>query len=117
MVLALPKGIPTLQSSSSKNWTHLDNVLCTDHTVDSFLLCTTNPALCGPATDHLPILSILTLEAPRAMIEEKHNYHEMDWEVFNEQLALELDKLPPAQPLVTDEKFQTAALALTNAIR
>ncbi|KAG2073313.1 hypothetical protein BDR04DRAFT_1011002, partial [Suillus decipiens] len=74
MVLTLPKGLPMLQSSSSKNWTHLDNVFCTDHTSDSFLSCTTNLALCGPATNHLLILSVLNLEVPIAMTEEKHNF-------------------------------------------
>lgn len=117
MVMALPKGLPTLQSSSSKNWTRPDNVFCTDHTSDSFIRCSTNPALRGPATDHLPILSILDLEIPRATTEEKHNYRETDWDEFNTLLAAELDKIPPAQPLVTDEEFQQAARNLTNAIQ
>ncbi|KIK42775.1 hypothetical protein CY34DRAFT_58596, partial [Suillus luteus UH-Slu-Lm8-n1] len=95
MVLALPKGLPTLQSSSSKNWTRPDNVFCTDHTSDSSLSCTTNPALRGPATDHLPILSVLDLEVPIATVEEKHNFRETDWEEFNDHLAIELNKFPP----------------------
>ena len=62
MIMTLPKGLPTLQASRSKNWTRPDNVFCTDHTEASFISCTTNPALRGPCTDHVPILSILELE-------------------------------------------------------
>jgi endonuclease/exonuclease/phosphatase family metal-dependent hydrolase len=74
MIMTLPKGLPTLQSTSSKNWTRPDNVFCTDHTGESFLSCTTNPALRGPATDHVPILSIIDLEIPHATTEIKHNF-------------------------------------------
>ncbi|KAJ8579808.1 hypothetical protein M405DRAFT_855106 [Rhizopogon salebrosus TDB-379] len=74
--MTLPKGLPTLQSTSSKNWTRPDNVFCTDHTSDSFLSCTTNPALHGPATDHVPILSIIDLEIPHTTTEIKHNFRE-----------------------------------------
>src|SRR6267154_4158445 len=102
---------------SSKNWTHPDNIFCTDHTSDSFISCYTNPALRGPATDHVPILSVLDLEIPHATIEEKHNFQEMDWDKFKEHLVTELDKLPPAQPLVTDEEFQWAAHTLTTSIQ
>jgi hypothetical protein len=59
----------------------------------------------------------LDLEVPTAEVEEKHNFRETDWEEFNVQLAIELDKIPPALPLVTDEEFQTAACALTTAIQ
>jgi ribonuclease HI len=117
MIMMLPKGLPTLQSSSSKNWTRPDNVFCTDHTGESFISCTTNPALRGPATDHVPILSILEFVVPRATVETKHNFRETDWEEFQEKLDLELAKIPPAQPLVDIDEFQTAARNLTITIQ
>ncbi|KAG2073312.1 hypothetical protein BDR04DRAFT_1011126, partial [Suillus decipiens] len=40
-----------------------------------------------------------------------------DWDGFNDHLATELNKIPPALPLVTDEEFQTATCNLTNAIQ
>lgn len=61
--------------------------------------------LWGPATDHVLILSILEFAVPQATKETKHNYCEVDWEMFNERLETELDKIPDAQPLVTDAEF------------
>ncbi|KAG2035452.1 hypothetical protein BDR03DRAFT_1062080 [Suillus americanus] len=92
----LPKGIPTLQSSSSGNWTQPDNVFCTDHSMDFFTACGTNPALRGPKTDHVPILKT-------------------DWDKCKETSTARLDTRPAPSPLVTDEEFQSAArnLALT----
>lgn len=62
---ALPKGMLILQSASTRNWTCPDNVLCTDHTLETFIMCKTNPALRGPKTDHIPIQSVLELTVPR----------------------------------------------------
>ena len=42
---ALPKNIPTLQSLVTKNWTHPDNVFCTENTCQSFINCYTEPHL------------------------------------------------------------------------
>jgi len=117
MIMMLPKGFPTFQSSSSKNWTCPDNIFCTDHTGLSFISCTTNPALRGPATDHVPILSILELEISQATVKTKHDFCEMDWEIFKDKLKFKLAKIPPAQPVVTDNKFQTVAHNLTTTIQ
>lgn len=51
------------------------------------------------------------------MTEEKHNYRETDWDEFKDLLTVELDKISPARPLVTDEEFQHAVRALTDAIQ
>jgi endonuclease/exonuclease/phosphatase family metal-dependent hydrolase len=45
MLQLLPQGIPTLQSTSTGNWTRLDNVFGTEHTVDAVITCDTNLAL------------------------------------------------------------------------
>ncbi|KAG2127090.1 hypothetical protein DEU56DRAFT_688743, partial [Suillus clintonianus] len=115
--MMLPKGIPTLQSTATKNWTRPDNVFCTEHTEPYFITCNTNPALRGPATDHVPIISILELEIPRVDVEPVSNFKEVDWEAFNKLLETELAKLPPVQPLVTNDEFQRAARDLTNTIQ
>ena len=117
MIMTLPKGLPTLQASRTKNWTRPDNIFCTDHTEASFVSCTTNPALRGPCTDHVPILSILDLEVPRATCESMYNYRDTDWEKFNKTLKTHMAKLPQAQPLVTDDEFQISARDITKAIQ
>ena len=70
----LPKGQPTLQSSSTGNWTRPDNVFCTDHSMEVFISCGTNPALQGPKTDHVLVLSILELTVPRITQDHTCNY-------------------------------------------
>ena len=53
MAQALPKDLPTLQSSSMGNWTRPNNVFCTDHSLEALTLCTTDPDQRGPKTDHV----------------------------------------------------------------
>ena len=57
MAMTLPKHLTTLQSMSTKNWTRVDNVFCTDNVVDSIVRCDTNPSMCGPGTGHIPVLT------------------------------------------------------------
>jgi hypothetical protein len=112
---SLPKGEPTLQASSTGNWTRPDNVFCTDHTMDFFTKCNTNPALRGPKTDHVPIHSILELTVPRTQHEPTRNFRDTDWEQFRETLAQRLDTRPAPSTLTSDNEFQLATrnLALT----
>ncbi|KIJ19214.1 hypothetical protein PAXINDRAFT_109764 [Paxillus involutus ATCC 200175] len=117
MLMVLPKGLPTLQQLNTGNWTCLDNVFCTEHTEDSFISCNTNPALCGPKTDHVPILSILELEIPHAQSESNCNFRNTDWVEFNKSLSLRLNSLGPPCTIVTQASFQEAASRLTRVIQ
>ena len=69
MVMLLPKDIPMLQSMATKNWTRVDNVFATHNTEHLVVVCDTNPRLCGPGTDHVPILMTLDLEVLAGAIE------------------------------------------------
>ena len=109
LIQALPKDKPTLQSTSSGNWTRPDNVFCTDHTINFFIKCDTAPKLRAPKTDHVPILSTLDLEIPQAPTSANHNYREVDWEKFNEQLTSRLSNIPAPTVLTNEHDFQTAA--------
>ena len=55
MYMALPKGIPTLESMVTKNWTRPDNAFCSGNLIDKLVYCTTDLRLCRPSTDHVPI--------------------------------------------------------------
>jgi len=83
MRMALPRDRPTLQSSSSSNWTRPDNVFCTTHTLDAVTICDTAPRRCPPCTDHVPILCTLDLVIPHTLNITTYNYREVDWEAFN----------------------------------
>jgi len=74
MTQALPKDVPTLQSSSTRNWTRPDNVFCTEHTSQSLLECNTAPERHGPKTDHLPILTTLDMSLTMSSDSPPWNY-------------------------------------------
>jgi exonuclease III len=91
----LPNGMPTLQALNTGNWTRPDNVFGTTNVADSIISCTTEPALRGPKTDHVPILLTLELDPPRHPEEPRRNWKGVDWETFNEHLGTLL--APPLQ--------------------
>lgn len=62
MLQFLPQGTPTLQSTSTGNWTRPDNALGTEHLLNFVVSCEMAPELRGPKTDHVPILLTLELE-------------------------------------------------------
>ena len=117
MSMALPKDRPTLQSTSSGNWTRPDNVFCTSHTLDAIKLCDTKPRRRPPCTDHVPILTTLNLEVPRANLTVTRNFRETDWEEFRATLGTLLYGIPPPMPIINEEQFQMAAADLTKTIK
>ena len=70
MVQTLPKDMPTLQSSSTGNWTRPDNMFCMDHSEEIVVSCTMDPGQRGPKTDHIPVLTELNLEVPVVHLSE-----------------------------------------------
>jgi len=117
MTQALPKDIPTLQSSSTGNWTRPDNVFCTEHMLDPLTLCNTDPENRGPNTDHLPVLTKLDMSLVAAPTLPTQNYREVDWKEFNTRLKTELDRMGPPGILATKDAFQKAAKDLEDALK
>ncbi|KAG1808229.1 uncharacterized protein BJ212DRAFT_1235595, partial [Suillus subaureus] len=111
----LPVGIPTLQSTSTGNWTKPDNVFGMEFLLNTIVSCKTAPELRGPKTDHLPILITLELESPRTNEEPCRNWHGIDWDTFNKHLKQTISTRP-ALPLTLVEEFQEAAQHLTQLI-
>ncbi|KAF9231251.1 hypothetical protein BU15DRAFT_7274, partial [Melanogaster broomeanus] len=114
--MTLPKDLPTLESLATKNWTRPDNVFCTDHSVEYVTHCYTDPALRGPLTDHVPILSVIELETPRVEYRETRNFREVDWQKFQCTIEEKMAMYPTAHPIITDREFQEVAHALTAAM-
>ena len=117
MTQLLPKDIPTLQSSSSHNWTRPDNVFATEQTCLALISCDTDPESRGPNTDHVPILTVLDMSTPEAAVNPSWNYRAVDWQKFNVTLNKELKKIDPPRILETVEEFQRAARQLDNVLR
>ena len=65
MLMILPKGTPTLEAKSTKNWTHLDNAFCSMNTEELVVICDMDPHLWGLGVDHILILTTLELPLPR----------------------------------------------------
>jgi hypothetical protein len=76
--------------------------------MEVFISCGTNPALRGPKTDHVPILSI-QLTIPRTKQEHIRNFRETDWSKFKEVLTARLNSRPASAHIYTNEAFQSAA--------
>lgn len=117
MIQALPKDIPTLQSSSTSNWTRPDNVFCTDHLEEILISCTTAPGQRGPKMDHILVLTEIDLAIPLAPDTTTRNYRAVDWEEFDEYLNSIPVHLPPPAPIITEEDFQHTAKNIDLALR
>ena len=104
MVMALPKGIPTLQTSAG-NWTRPDGVWRNSTSADPVLRCDTVPAIRPPLADHLPIITILDLPFPRASAESSLDFREADWPEVCVDLKQRLDGTTPAKHIESHEEF------------
>jgi hypothetical protein len=117
LVMALPKGIPTLKHMVTKMYSRPDNVFCTDNLTDYIVKCDTLAALQPPKTDHFPIVTVLSLPSEHIKNKESPNFRAVDWKEFNEKLAVELTNIDPPQPITTKEQLSDAIAGLTKAIQ
>jgi hypothetical protein len=93
--LALPKGVPTLEHSRTKNWTRPDNVFISDDLTPQITLCNVDAGRRPPKADHLPILTTLDLSPKLAPVKNKRNWKKADWELFRDFLSQALRNGPP----------------------
>ena len=117
MKMALPKDIPTLEASSTKNYTRVDNVFCSATLLDTFITCDTDPQQRPQKTDHMPILSCLEIVPSRTDFEAKFNYKLTDWKEFCETLKVNLAALPEPEELTTIAQFNITLEHLDLAIK
>jgi ribonuclease HI/exonuclease III len=115
--LALPTGIPTHRHNVTKKWSRLDQVFLTDHSSELLISCDTQVDQRGIKTDHLPILTELSLPMVTAPEESYANFREVDWESFHQVLEGQLSILPPAQAIETQSQLDLSCEQLTEAIQ
>jgi hypothetical protein len=96
---------------------HPDNIWCTEDIYDQVIRCEVDPSLRPPATDHFPIATYVTLPQERITAKVSYNFRAVDWEDFQENLAIRLLEIPPPQRLQSEEQFQEAAENLTAVIQ
>jgi len=104
MLLALPKGIPTLQSTTG-NWTQPDGVWRSNAPDDPIIRCDVVPSIRPPLADHLPIITILNLSFPCSSAPKSLNFWLGDWMAINLVLKQRLEEQSPAVHIKSGEEF------------
>ena len=90
MIMALPKNIPTLRATCTKNLTHPDNVFCSNDLCILLTQCLTHPNLQPPCTDHSPISCTLDTVTAQSPISPRLNWRQVDWDKFHQHLTQQL---------------------------
>jgi hypothetical protein len=106
MILALPKGIPTYQTSAGR-WTRPDNVWRNNTQNDPILRCDVLPNIRPPLADHMPIITVVDMPLPRSVTLQSLDYRAADWPVVNNKLKHRLNTESPAVRIRTKEEFIT----------
>ncbi len=102
--MPLPAHIPTLRAFSTGNYTHVDNIFCSDELLPVFIKCNVDHAAQPPCIDHFPILSTIDISPPRSNFEPRCNFRKVDWQKFYNKLREKLDALPPPCEIETKEQ-------------
>ena len=63
--------------------------------------------------DHLPILTVLDLEAEITKNEEILNFCDIDWEAFHKELSTQLAKLPLPSQIKSQSQLDKSCEDLT----
>ncbi len=117
MVMALPKGIPTIRTHRTKRYTRPDNVFMTDHTLMHLVRCDVDPMWRPPNTDHFPIVTILDLPNEKVIPNPKRNFKMTDWEKFRETLTEKTVELREPGELDTVQALEEQTQRLTEIIQ
>jgi hypothetical protein len=104
-LLALPKGIPMLQTPAG-NRTRPDNVWCSNTPDNPIICCDMLPMLCPPLANQLPVIIIIDLPLPWAMAMRSLDFRAADWQTVCSELYTRLKVEPPAACIRTEAKFQ-----------
>ncbi|KAI0066764.1 hypothetical protein BV25DRAFT_1768406, partial [Artomyces pyxidatus] len=115
--MALPAGLPTHEHFVTKKWSRLDQVFCSEATTDLFVSCETLPDRRGPATDHVPIASVLDLALAQCESDPMPNFRMVDWDAFRKDLKARLDAAGPAQLIVDRMHFTRACSQVTSILQ
>ncbi|KAJ1299357.1 hypothetical protein OPQ81_011877 [Rhizoctonia solani] len=116
LVMTLPRDLPTLQSTSSKNYTRPDNVFVSPALVEFLTSCNTVPASRPPCTDHFPITTALNLTVTEAPNITKPNFKKTDWLLFRQALTDRLEQLPGPRRINSQEEIDARVADIMKAI-
>ena len=86
--MALPKGQPTLEHLVTKKYSRPDNIWCTEEIHNLIIRCEVGPSIRPLATDYFPIATYIDLPQERIAFKTSYNFRAVDWEDFQENLAI-----------------------------
>ncbi|KAG9120597.1 hypothetical protein FRC07_003847, partial [Ceratobasidium sp. 392] len=84
--MALPKDIPTLEATRTKNHTRPDNVFLAPDLMQDLVCCNTHPDRRPPHTDHFPIYTEIQTLPTFAPSRKVRNFKKMDEKVLRKAL-------------------------------
>ena len=115
--LALPSGLPTHIHNVTKKWTRLDQVFLSEHSSELLISCDTETRFRSINTDHLPIVTKLSLESPSSPPSSLPNFRDVDWSEFRENLSRRLAPLGDPAPILNQDRLNASCDSLTEAIQ
>jgi hypothetical protein len=117
MKMALLAFIPTLQSYSTRNYTRVDNISCTEGVLDNIIKCNTDDETHPPKTDHFPIVTEINIQVEKTQWEPRPNFRLTNWNKLMKILKQNLANIPPPTEIGSIKEFDTKLKALSDAIR
>lgn len=116
MELALPPGIPTLQSLADTR-TRPDNVWRSHADSDPVIYCKVDALLCPLLAYHLPIVIMIDLLIARASSTPFHDFQLVDWDLFTDTLMEHLQACSLAQYIPSAAQFHRKVSNLFSIIQ
>lgn len=101
--MLLPKGIPTLQSTVTKNFTRVDNVFASYELSDKLIICDVDARFRPVCTDHFPIVTTLDLSKTSPTLKDHKNFRNTDWDEFKKALRAKLRTIDPPREFGSHE--------------
>jgi ribonuclease HI len=116
MEMVLPKNIPTLEVSSTKNWTRADNVFASTSLTERIIKCDVDPYRRPPLADHLPIITEIDVNPAKSEEVERRDWMDVDWMEFRKVLKGELEKMGEPKEIRELSEFKEALRHVERSI-
>lgn len=94
MQMALPAGVPTLEHTTSKNWTRPDNIWVDEALKAHIIKCNVLEKERPVFTDHLPFMLELDTSPDRAEETIRWDWRGVDWDEFKKYVEDGMKELP-----------------------
>ena len=115
--LILPSGIPMHCHHVMKKWSCLDQVFISEHSADLVEVCDLEACFHSVKTDHLPIITPLNMSTPAAPSTSLHNFRDMDWIDFHNNLEGHLHHLEQPKRIANQEQLDKSCKELMTVLQ